>query len=217
MSSFIEIFIEILTFIANSDLSKSGAGALNILGALWLLILMVLTYMRLKPQFSSSLPKPKGHKKLIWFFCLVALSYTYIFLMQQILSEVLEWNIFLAFGSWSLVESYVGPLSLLKVLNNRAEMYISIILICFVFTYYGFWRLFHFTKESAFWLLATIALLVLLGSQHNYNFRVLQGYDRMIAFWLSYPEFRILTGFFVASTLKKKVTDSTPLWALRFG
>ncbi len=209
-------YLEILSFIAKFDLKGN---AINILGVFWVLALMIVAFKSFKTQLPHYLLEPKAQRKVTLTFSVLAISFVYIFLMQQCLDDLLTIPIQLLFGSWRMVETQLGSLTLFALLDYRWEIYISIITISIVFSYYGFWKLFHFTKESAFWLSATIIFQIFLASQHNFNFRELQGYDRMVAYWVSYPEFRILSGFFVASTFKKKIMEKniTPLWRLRCG
>jgi hypothetical protein len=126
-----------------------------------------------------------------------------VFLFQILVDDFITVPINLAFGSWSLLAPHMGTWALWKLVAFKWDNYAMVILFSLVFYVTGVWKFFHFTASSLFWLSVTLLFQLMLGSLHIWYFLGLSGYDRLTVFWVSYPWFRIFTGFLAASLIKK--------------
>ncbi len=206
---------ELLHFIAYFDFKY---GALNVLGAFWFLVLIIVASRRFIPQFRVYLPQPPGKKKIFWWVAILCFAYATIFLAQQIFDDFITWPLGILTGAWSLLEPSLGPMTVFKLFAIKWDVYLTIAMSLFIFTYYGLWRFFQFTKWSLFWSTLVIVFSIYLAVNGQWNYRI-QYVDHTIPFWLTYPESRIMTGFLISSVIKKpgKNFVGRPLWGLRFG
>jgi hypothetical protein len=183
-----------------------GGNKWNIFGVLWLLALMAFTYKRFYAHFNLNnfFPKPAHNPRSIyWRGALILFSFTAVFLIQMIVDDFITTPINLAFGSWNLLAPHLGGFSPFKMFMFKVDVYLLMLLYAVIFGVLRIWQFYHFTKYSAVWLSLTVLFQIFLGSQHVFYFLDLTGYERLITFWVSYPWFRILTGLFAASIIKK--------------
>lgn len=182
-----------------------GGSKWNILGILWLGALMWMSYKRFHGHFQKGFFPQPGHnpRSKIWVGCVIAFAFTSTFLLQMMVDDFITTPINLAFGSWYLIAPHLGPFTFLKLLEFKVDVYLGIMLYSVAFYMTSLWRFYHFTKWSMLWLSLTLILQVFLASQHIFYFLDLTGYDRIYAFWMSYPWFRIFTGLLGASLIKK--------------
>jgi len=199
--SFWSVLSGIASWIANADLLHNS---LNIMGLIWFVVLILLASKWFDAEIGNVWPKLIKQRKLFRYFILLLLAFGSIFFMQILIDDLITTPIDLVFGSWILMQPTIGAFTFLKLWYFKYPVYLNMALYTTFFSLFGFWRLFCFTKKSAFWLILLIAFQVFLASQHNFDFRSLTGTAKTIAFWDSYPEFRIISGFFVASVLKKR-------------
>jgi len=206
-------FEAFLSFVANFQLLGNHA---NIVGFLWLLILTVFMYSRFKGLFRncyslrcstcnfSRLCCPNSKRNMAWHFVILFLSAYIIFFFQMILDDTITTPINLLFGSWEMRAPVLGSFSLYNLLLTKWDVYAMILIYALVFYVKGLHQFFHFTKYSMFWLILVVAFSLVIASTHWWNHLRFDGWMRTQVFWLSYPEFRVLTGFFVASLIKKQ-------------
>lgn len=191
---------DFLRWISYFDILKNST---NILGVFWLIALTIFGYVRFKKHFEQNgyFPKPIGARRKFWFIIPLLFSFLWGFLMQLLIDDGIATPISLLFGGWSLMGN--DPFTLSKLWAHKSDVYIGIAVLLILFTWFGIWRFFHFTKKSFFWLSLLVILTIIAASQNIINFRVFQGDAHVWVFWLTYPEGRILSGFFSASLLKK--------------
>lgn len=178
----------------------------NILGVFWLTALVFMSMKRFEHHFDKSgiYPKPSTKSKQdLWYFSLLIFGFLSTMLLQMMIDDFITTPINLVFGSWELLVPHLGEFSFLKLLAFKWDVYALILCYSLVFYLTKVWRFYQFTKASAFWLILTVSLQIFLGSQHIFYFLNLTGYNRIYTFWISYPWFRILTGFLGASIIKK--------------
>jgi len=183
-----------------------GGNKWNIFGVLWLLALMAFYCKRFYGHFNLNnfFPKPeKNPRSLYWRGALILFSFTAVFLVQMVVDDFITTPINLAFGSWDLLAPHLGEFSFYKLFMFKVDVYLLILLYATIFAVLRIWQFYHFTRYSALWLSLTILLQILLGSQHIFYFLNLEGSERLITFWISYPWFRIFTGLFAASIIKE--------------
>jgi hypothetical protein len=177
--------------------------SLNILGMIWLFALIGLACFRFNFGIGKIWPK-LIQRKWLRYFVVFFLAFGSIYFFQILIDDLITSPIDLAFGSWSLLQPMFGAFTLWKWFEFKVDVYLNMALYVTFFSLGNLWGLFTFTKKSAFWLILLIAFQVFLAVQHNYNFRFLTGDAKFWAYWLSYPEFRIISGLFVASILRKQ-------------
>jgi hypothetical protein len=168
--------------------------------------LIVMSMRRFEIHFQNSgiFPKPSSKSKQdLWYFSLMIFAFLSTMLLQMMVDDFITTPINVAFGSWDLLAPQFGQFSFLKLFLFKWDVYALIVCYSLIFYLTKVWRFYQFTKASAFWLICTVSLQVLLGSQHVFYFLDLTGYDRIYTFWISYPWFRIFTGFLGASIIKK--------------
>lgn len=177
----------------------------NILGVLWMLILIGFTAKRFSGHFKNGFfPKPKQNlNSYLWMMALLIFAFVSVFLLQMMVDDFITDPINLCFGSWKYLAPGRGAFSILKFINFKWDVYLLIVIYSLVFAATGIWRLYQFTKTSFFWLSITVIFQVALGYYHVFYFLDLTGYSRLMTFWVSYPWFRIFTGFLAASLIKK--------------
>ncbi len=177
----------------------------NILGVLWLIALTAFTAKRFSTHFNNGFfPQPENRMRaLLWAFAVLLFGFLATFLIQMMMDDFITDPINLSFGSWIYLAKGRGDFSVLKFINFKWDVYMLIFIFSLVSYLTGIWRFYQFTKTSLFWLSATVVFQLILGSQHIFYFLALSGYERLTTFWVSYPWFRILTGFFGASIIKK--------------
>ena len=196
---------EFLFFISSCELLENKA---NILGFIWLLTLMYFAYGRFKGHFENGyLPNKKTNRKL-WIIVVFLVSFYAVFMFQLIFDDLITTPINLLFGSWELRQPVLGPLTFLSFFSTKWDVWAILIIFAFFFYIKGLWQFFRFTKYSAIWLMLIIVFSFVVANQHWWTHLRYDGWMRVQVFWLSYPEYRILTGLFFSSILKKpKLTD----------
>jgi hypothetical protein len=185
----------------------------NILGVLWLAALVTMSMRRFAIHYDKSgiFPKPSTKSKQdLWYFSLMIFGFLSTMLLQMMVDDFITTPINLAFGSWALLAPHLGEFSFLKLLAFKWDVYALIIVYSMVFYLTKLWRFYQFTRGSAFWLILTVSFQIFLGSQHVFYFLNLSGWERIYTFWISYPWFRIFTGFLGASIIKKPRGYSSP-------
>jgi len=125
-----------------------------------------------------------------------------IFFFQMVLDDFITSPINLLFGSWELRASVFGEFSMWNWLMTKWDVYTMITLFFLVFSTKQLWQFFRFTKQSVVWLILIIGFSLVIANTHWWTHLRYDGWMRIQVFWLSYPQFRILTGFFVASLIK---------------
>lgn len=175
----------------------------NIIGFFWLIALTIFGYVRLQKHFEQNnyFPKPTGFRVKLWFLIPLLFSFLWVFLMQLLIDDGITTPVSLMFGGWSLLKN--DPFTLVKLWAHKSDVYLDITVLLILFTWFGIWKFFRFTKKSFFWLILIIAFQVIVSSQHLFNYAIVTGDAHVWVFWLTYPEFRSLSGFFSASLLKK--------------
>lgn len=195
-----------------------GENKWNILGVFWLISLCIFYYIRFKKHFTNGyLPRPAGNphhnrKRIIaWHFVIILFAFGIVYLLQMMLDDFITTPINLVFGSWSLLTPHMGSFSFLKLIAFKWDVYCSIIIYSLFFTFFKIWRFFRFTKYSTLLLTITVVFQFILASNHVFYFLDLSGSERIFTYWVSYPWFRILTGLFCASIMKKPelITDES--------
>lgn len=204
---------EFLLFVANFQILGNHA---NILGFFWLISLSLFMYSQFKNLFRSCyslrcstcnfsrLCCPRTNRRKAWHFIIFFLSGYIVFFFQMILDDTITTPINLLFGSWEMREPVLGSFSMFNLLATKWDVYAMILLFALVFYAKGLWRFFHFNKTSLFWLILVVVFSVAVAQTHWWSHLRFEGWMRAEVFWFSYPEFRILTGFFVASLVRKR-------------
>lgn len=177
-------------------------GSSNVLGLLWFLVLIGIVFKGFRPQFREKFPRKYG--TFLWYFALFLISFCTVFLMQMVIDDLIQTPIDLLFGSWQLKIAQMGAFSLFKLLILKWDVYSMIFTYWLAFSVIGVWHFFHFSKKSALFLAICIAWVVLIAQTHYWSHLRFEGWMRIQVYWLTYPEFRILTGFFIASIVKKQ-------------
>lgn len=179
----------------------------NILGFFWLIALTIVAYKRFHVYFENGYyPKPKGNrwKGIMWVLVLVLISWSCAWLTQLLMDDAITTPISIVFGSWKLLSVHVGEFSFLKLFLFKWDVYALIFVHIFFFSVIRLWRFFQFTKWSALCLTSAIVFQVIVSSFGIFGSHIwYEGWDRITIFWLTYPEFRIITGFFFASIIRK--------------
>jgi len=201
-----------LLWIANFQIFGNHA---NIIGFLWLLVLTTFIYSRFKGLFKkcyslrcgtcnfSRICCPNSNRNKVWHFTILSLSAYITFFFQMLLDDTITTPINLIFGSWELRQPVLGAFSVYNLWLTKFDVYLMIMLFALVFWVKGFHQFFHFTKYSIFWLSLVLFFSIIIAQTHWWTHLRFEGDMRILVFWLSYPEFRVLTGFFVASLIKK--------------
>lgn len=190
---------QILLWLANAEIFN---GSSNILGLIWLLLLMWIMYNRFKPQFREMFPKKYETK--LWYFALILITFCTVFLMQMMIDDLIQTPIDLIFGSWQLKAAQMGAFSLYNLLLLKWDVYSMILIYSLGFSTIGVWHFFHFDKKSGILLAAVILWIAMVAQTHYWSHLRFDGWMRIQVYWLTYPEFRILTGFFIGTIVKKK-------------
>lgn len=182
-----------------------GGKAANLFGVLWLIALTFVASRRFSWHFSElGWGKPsKLPKRALWIFAIILFGFLSTFLLQIITDEFISVPMGLVFGSWNLLAPHLGAFSLWKLIQFKWDSYLLILVYSSVFYVSGVWKFYHFTKESLIWLIVLLGFTFFLNSQGIIYFLNLSGWARIRNFWLSYPEWRIITGFLGASIIKK--------------
>lgn len=183
-----------------------GSQKMNILGVFWLISLMFIAVKRFSWQFTNIQDWKKPEEKsrgYLWTFAILLFTFIAVFMWQIIIDDLITVPINLAFGSWPVMVPGRGAFSIEKLFIFKWDNYAYLAISGSLFYLAGIWKMYHFTKASLIWLSITIVDVVLLASMHVFIFITLSGYDRLFAFWVSYPWFRIFTGFLLASMIKK--------------
>jgi hypothetical protein len=171
--------------------------AANILGLFWLLALMFIAYRRIRPTIRE---KDKRWKAAL--LCLM-LSFYIVFFFQMLLDDTITTPINLLFGAWEIRAPALGEFTIMKLLMTKFDVYGMIAGMVLVFYIGGIWKFLHITWKSAFWLTLVLLFSLAVAQTHWWLHLRFEGWMRVQVFWLSYPEFRILTGFLVESLIKK--------------
>lgn len=177
----------------------------NILGVFWMLILIAFTAKRFSGHFNNGFfPKPlQNPRSHLWNLALLLFAFASTFLLQMMVDDFITDPINLCFGSWKYLAQGRGEFAILKFVNFKWDVYLVIFIYALTFSLFGIWRFYQFTKISLLCLSITVVFQILLGYYHVFYFLDLTGYARLITFWVSYPWFRIFTGFLGASIIKK--------------
>jgi hypothetical protein len=205
----LEQFLQWITYANLYDsnrLNYLGTGVRwNILGVFWLLILVAFTAKRFSGHFNNGFfPKPAHNpRSYLWMIAVFLFAFVVTFLLQMMIDDFITDPINLCFGSWKYLAPGRGEFSILKFISFKWDVYLLIGIYSIVLAITGIWRLYQFTKTSLFWLSVTVIFQVALGYYHVFYFLDLTGYARLMTFWLSYPWFRIFTGFLGISLIKK--------------
>lgn len=178
----------------------------NILGAFWLIALMIMAARRLSWHCSNiGWAQPShGYKRVLWLFAVLLFGFLFAFLFQIVTDEFVTVPLSLAFGGWSLMVPTLGPFTIWKLIVFKWDSYMLILVYSSVFFLSGVWKFCHFTKKSLIWLIAIIVFASFIYGMGIFYFLNLSGWARIRAFWVSYPPWRILTGFLGASIIKKR-------------
>jgi hypothetical protein len=169
----------------------------NFIGFLWLLSLVIVFFKRIrKPEFPLM-----SRKQMIP----LVRAFLIAWLFQIGIDEVITMPLNLLSGSWIMMQPGWGNFTLLKLIDFKADVYFQIIAVVYSLLISGaFQKHYQFTRKSLFWF-STILLmqLVLSFHLHWWNYRTFPDPKYSIVFWSSYPEFRVLSGFFAVSIIKK--------------
>lgn len=171
----------------------------NILAVAWALILTFTIYKRIKgmnPLFKKELT---GFKRSAIAFGVAGMT---VYFLQLLIDDFITTPIDTAFGSWSLMVGY-GNFTLMKILLFKADIYLMIVLLFLGFTMLDLWQMFHWTRWSTIALVSLIGFQIVLAYAHYWNQWQYSGVEMVKEYWLSYPEFRVLSGLFVASIIRK--------------
>lgn len=182
------------------------AGRMNILGAFWFFALTMFTFRRFRIYYKEGKIFQNRSSKLRRFFSYVivfAISGFSIFLIQMLFDDALTTPMNLLFGSWTLVQAQAGPFTIWKLIESKWDVYIMISLIVVYFATQDFWKWFQFSKWSLLWLSIIIAYQIALSYFHIFQFRGLPEDIRIRNYWITYPEWRTLTGLFVTTIIRK--------------
>lgn len=183
-----------------------GTQKMNILGLFWFISLMFVAVKRFSWQLTNvqEWKKPAGKgKRYLWIFAVLLFAFIAVFMWQIIIDDLITVPINLAFGSWTVMVPGRGAFSIEKLFIFKWDNYSYLLITGLLFYLAGIWKMYHFTKASLVWLSITILDVIMLASMHVFIFITLSGYDRLFAFWVSYPWFRIFTGFLFVSMIKK--------------
>lgn len=190
-----------------------GGHSANILGVIWLISLMALCYQRFSKHFNLNNYYPQPPSKLIgsrnwrsyvWILIVLIFSFLVVFLMQMMFDDFVTTPIGILSGSWSLLAPVMGPFTFWKLLAFKWDVYAMISVYVAFLTLTKIWQFFHFTKVSAFLLILIIIYhVIVMGGLHLYYFLDLSGMARVVAYSITYPPFRVISAFFVASIIKK--------------
>jgi len=200
---------EFLIFVINLNLIGDHA---HLFGFLWLSALTFTFYLRLKHLMPAAQVDPNaGRIRKLWanrkpLFTAFAIGW----FIQLSIDEFVTFWINLLSGSWSMVELQLGSFTLTKLLWFKADCYFQWVFIFFVFTISNTWQYLQATKRALFWLILIILFQSTLSVLHIWNHHPYQGTELIIVFFLTYPEFRTLTGFFGSNIVRKpqKVQDT---------
>ena len=193
--SFSSLIYGVASWIANMDFMNNS---LNILGMIWLVALIFLACQRFNIEIENLggiWPKLQRQRKLVRAAILFVLAFGTIYFFQILIDDLITTPIDLGFGSWILLQPWLGPFTIWKLFMFKVNVYLNMLLYFFFFSVCGLWPLLKFNRKSAFWLCLLIAFQLVLSIQHNYNFRSLMGAAKTFSFWESYPEFRIILAY----------------------
>jgi hypothetical protein len=178
---------------------------MNILGVLWAAALIILAARRFSWHFTEAgWPMPSARaRKYLWILAMILFAVIAVFMFQILTDDLITVPISLAFGSWKVLVPGRGDFSLWKLILFKWDNYAVLAITGSVFFLCGVWKFYQFTKASLVWLSLTVSLVILVSSFHVFTFLQLSGEARLTAFWLTYPSFRIISGFLLASMIKK--------------
>ena len=191
-----------LSWIANCQLVLNDV---NILGASWAVLVTFLVYKRLnkfqKAGFSIlGLKKTDSRSAIIIFL----LSVTLVVWIQNIVDLGLITPVALVFGRWIEMEPLVGSLSIWSFLVVFWNVIATIVILSNFYWQKRVYKLFHFTKESFFLIIAMLIFYAIVTKTFGiWNYNLLKDPTRTIFFWVLYPEIRILWALLFLSIIKK--------------
>jgi hypothetical protein len=182
-----------------------GGLRMNILGVFWAVALIYLAARRFSWHFTDAgWERPAARaRKYLWIFAMVLFGIIAVFMFQIVTDDFITVPISLAFGSWKVLVPGRGEFSLLKLIAFKWDNYAVLAVTASLFYISGVLKFYHFTKVSLFWLSLTVGSVVIVSMFHVFSFMQLSGYERLTAFWFTYPWFRIFTGFMFSSIIKK--------------
>ena len=178
----------------------------NILGFIWLLALWFVAYKRFRGHFAKGyFPQPQqSYKRFLWVFAVLLISFGSVFLLQLLMDDAVTTPISIAFGSWDKLMRDKGDFTLLRLFNFKWDVYGLIFSYLFFFTAARLWQFFQFTKSSLLCLVGVIVFQVAVSGMQIFGSHMFyDGWQRIWIFWLTYPEYRILSGLLFSSILKK--------------
>jgi hypothetical protein len=178
----------------------------NMVGFFWMIALVIVGSRRFAWHFQNNgWPQPShGIKRILWILAVILFAFLFVFLLQVITDEFLTVPIALAFGSWVLMPPSMGAFTIWKLIAFKWYSYLLIAVYGSIFYLSGCWRFCHFTKKSLIWLISVMCYSIFIDANHIFYFLNLSGWTRFRAFYITYPPWRVLLGFFGASLIKKR-------------
>ena len=175
----------------------------HIIGFLWLIALIITFFKRLKDLVPGKHDQPTRWKSILSYRKVAAISFSIAWFIQVMVDECITFLFNLASGAWSMIEFQKGAFTIEKLFWMKADSYFQIALFFFVFTIANVWQYFHVTKRTLFWLSLVMLYQGILAYLHIWNHHAYTGTPLILVFFLTYPEFRILTGFLGSNLVKK--------------